>query len=380
MKETNRITIYQKAAEVALPVAVPTLSYYLLAEVALIQFQQAMILSVLAMIAVLLAILILRLPIVRPQTNNEKDRRIDEMKHEVHQLHNELRMIEKIQYDLKYEIENPKKNQKILPAEYSIYLSYKSLGVLQLSELLKEINELYLLIYVLSNPDLNKNYSSLYQVVQAGKKIQKSFPEDILSITSSETGNSITIRLGPKWVFHYKDYDLTIEIPKGVFVIVVSMTLLSRSLEVGNTERLKYYETERAKVEIRNKELESKKIESGLETDELERQKLQLEIEKGELEKKKLEQDIRKGDLETKKLQLETEKIKEELKTILKTHKLDKNIVSDLESLDSMINSISALDSVKQKWIRKKIDDIIQATQANDNIEAFTIEIAANRR
>lgn len=159
--------------------------------------------------------------------------------------------------------QNPKQyfESQIEKVSQTLYISYKTLEVGELSEILRLYNDLYSVILSAAV----ENDSSIEHYFQSN-------PEDILSIYSVHTGNSITFKTVPGWIpkIGIAKGDFQVGIPKKYVALVFTGIVLGGVFSYG----LSVYKDI---LDIENKQLENEKLREEL--DELKNRKIDLSTE-----------------------------------------------------------------------------------------------------
>jgi hypothetical protein len=103
------------------------------------------------------------------------------------------------------------------------YIDYKSLPLNEINSLFETINNIYNLVYRIEGAN------------ESAMLLRRSCPEDVLSIHSIETGNSITFKISTGWKPNVEliKGDFIISLPKGSLALLITGHLIAKMFDYG---------------------------------------------------------------------------------------------------------------------------------------------------
>ena len=164
------------------------------------------------------------------------------------------------------------------------YIDYKMLPLGDINSLFASINNIYIAIYKIK--DLNSNAPVSKLGYYNFEEILKSHPEDVLSVHSIETGNSITFKISTGWKPNIEliKGDFIISLPKGSVALLILGYLIIKIFDysISNYKQL---------LEIQKLEKENKVLDNKLFNEQLDLFNSELELSSHEI-KDNFQQDL----------------------------------------------------------------------------------------
>ena len=171
---------------------------------------------------------------------------------------NELFEIEKLEI-LKNNLEKRIRRREALTVipfgGFEFYIDYKTLPLNDMNSLFATLNNIYSAVYQIES--FNKNTILSKQPFYNINEILKSHPEDVLSIHSIETGNSVTFKISTGWKPNVEliKGDFIITLPKGSLALLITGYLITNIFDYGISNYKQILEVQ--KLEKENKILEN---------------------------------------------------------------------------------------------------------------------------
>lgn len=193
----------------------------------------------------------------------EMEMEIEELETKVEQRRRELKIQEE---KLEKEYLELKKKKELPIWAMGIYLDYKNLLFDDFSKLISSIQNIYKIFYSIKVEFYNqydeKKITKFDEILKEIDRLIKLNFEDILYISSINTGDSIVIRFKTGWKpkIDTEKNDIILYLPHGVVVIVFMAILIGQSLNYGISNYEKILNIIKIKNEIKIQDKQLKKI------------------------------------------------------------------------------------------------------------------------